>query len=260
MIPFPPCKKKKINPVLFEKIHRIHELAKRSKVKTGVLGHLTNLFEAYQYVYYVWMVQQYLKPTQMLIVDWGGFCGQVTVLLNALGYKVENNVLEYPSTKKDFEEFNISYKKSLSPDILPYENNSITAVISSGVLEHVHEGGVPETKAVAEIYRILEPGGFFFCWNLPRKYALLELLAIIHGTSCHERRYTKEEIMNTLKKQGFIIRDVGTNSGILNIRGVRNIFSLFDPWSYFVCDFYISKIPPFLLLNHHFTIVCQKPK
>jgi len=143
MIP-PLYNKEKVPKILFEKMLRMHELAVTEQYpnKTGVLSHLTNLFEAYQYVYYVIVVDHYLHGRKGKIVDWGGFMGQVTVLLRSIGYNCENNVLSYPSKKEIFAEFDIPYKLNRkNPKKLPYEDNSVLAIISSGVLEHVYEHG-----------------------------------------------------------------------------------------------------------------------
>jgi hypothetical protein len=100
-----------ISPTLFQKIEEIHTLAKKieTEKKTLVLYHLTSLFEAYHYVFYVNFIDTILQKRKGKIVDWGGFVGQVTILLRSLGYDCDNAVLAYPSTKKDFERFEIPY-------------------------------------------------------------------------------------------------------------------------------------------------------
>ena len=266
----PPIQKEALPKILFDKIHRIHNLATQQQTSTGnsALSHLTNLFEAYQYVYYVALVDYYLqrrdqekedKERTGIIVDWGGFVGQVTILLRSLGYDCENNVLTFPSTKDAFDEFNIPYTINKNPKILPYKDNSVSALLSSGVLEHVHEYEMTDEEALQEIYRVLKPGGYFFCWNLPKKYALLELLALQHKNSCHPIRYHQSQFSKKLENTGFQVIDINSNSGILSIGGVRKVLQLFDPWKQFVFDYYVSQLPGIQFLAHHITAVAQKP-
>ena len=65
--------------------------------KRKILIHLTDLKNAYSYVYYTALVDHFLKKEDQngLIVDWGGYVGQMTILLNLLGYNCENYLLEY---------------------------------------------------------------------------------------------------------------------------------------------------------------------
>lgn len=257
----PPSSIKKIPSPLFDIIHRIHDIAvhEQSIRKTTVLSHLTNLYEAYQYVYYVYMVHQFLQGQKGKIVDWGGFIGQVTILLRSLGYDCENNVLSLPSAHDAFTSFAIPYIiNTNNPKVLPYKDNSVFAVISSGVLEHVYEHDMTDREALHEIYRVLQPKGYFFCWNLPKKYALLELLALWHNTSCHPIRYKQTQIKKLLEDSKFDVKDIGSNSGILTVRGLRTILQQFDPWKQFVLDYYASQIPGFHCFAHHITVVAQK--
>lgn len=257
----PPILKKNITPVLFRKIHRINDITSNymGKSHNGVLSHLTNIFEAYAYVYYVAMVDKYLNKKKGKIVDWGGFMGQVTVLLRALGYNCENNVISFPKRKRLFKEFDIPFKLNKKPKILPYKNKSLLALISSGVLEHVQECEMTDQEALKEIYRVLKGDGYFFCWNLPKKYSILEFLARLHGTSVHKIRYTEKQFKKMLIKEGFEIVYIGGNSGVLNIKGMRNLFQIMGPWTYFVIDYYASKLPLINIFSHHITAIARKP-
>lgn len=253
--------KNRIPPILFKTIHDIHDSALLAQPagQSGVLSHLTNMFEAYQYVYYVSLVDAILQGQKGKIVDWGGFIGQVTILLRALNYDCDNLVLELPSKKAYFEKFEAPPLIHPDPKSLPYENNSLLAVISSGVLEHVHEYGQNDFAALQEIYRVLKPGGYFFCWNLPRKYALLELLAQFHGTSCHEKKFLENAFRRMLCQAGFEVPLIGGNSGIFTIKGPRFLLQCFNPWTQFVLDYYAGKVPGFHLLAHHITAIAKKP-
>ncbi len=258
----PPINKKGIPPILFKKIHQINSLALKApqEKKVGVLSHLTNIFEAYNYVYYAYLVDKFLKNKKGRVVDWGGFCGQVTVLLNSLGYKCENYILEYPSQKHLFEELDIPYRLHTDPKRLPYNDNSCLALISSGVLEHVEtDTNITDENALKEIFRVLKPGGFFFCWNLPRKLAFVEILVDIRKKGVHPKRYTSMQFKALLKEAGFHLKYLDVHGDILKIRGLRSLLYKFNPWTSLVIDYYISKLPFINLFSHHITAVAQKP-
>ncbi len=262
MIYPPPFSKEKLPAPLLSTIEKIHALAleEKNEKTAGILAHLTDPAEAYQYVYYTALVHTLLQGKKGKIIDMGGFLGQVTALLRSLEYNCYNLVTEYPTLKKSFELLNIPFVLSKNPTRLPYADASVCAVVSSGVLEHVHEQGWTDAAALQEIYRVLEPGGYFFCWNLPRKYALLEYLSRVHGTSCHDRLYTQKQLKEMTRTCGFEIILLENNSGVLTIKWGRSILRLFDPWTQFVLDYYASKIPLISFFSHHITAILQKPK
>lgn len=256
----PPFSKTKISAVLFEKIHKIQEQAlKVPKEKCGVLRHLIDLNEAYSYIYYVHIVDKTLKKRKGLIVDWGGFCGQITILLNSLGYDCENYVLYYPSQKHLFDKFNIKYQLDPNPKKMPYKSNSCLALISSGVLEHVLEEGVTDKESLKEIYRVLKPGGYFFCWNLPRRFALVELIARLRNKSVHPVKYTSSGFKKLLNEVGFQIDFLNIHGDVLKIGGLRKLLCKFGPWRGFVIDYYASQIPLVNLFSHHIIAIAKKP-
>lgn len=257
----PPLSKQKIPAPLLPTIEKIHTIALQEKNEktAGILAHLTDPAQAYQYVYYAALVDTVLCGKKGKIIDMGGFLGQVTALLRSLHYDCDNLVTAYPSIKKAFAPLDIPFVLSKDATKLPYADRSVTAVVSSGVLEHVHEQGWTDTAALQEIYRVLEPNGYFFCWNLPRHYALLEYLSKFHNTSCHDRLYTQKQLKEMAHSCGFSLVSLENNSDILTIRGPRSILHLFDPWTQFILDYYASKIPFFSLFSHHITAVFQKP-
>lgn len=256
----PPLDKSCIPQKLFEQIHKISEIACHApKNKHKVLQHLINLHEAYNYVYYVYLVDKVLDKAKGRIVDWGGFCGQVTLLLKALGYKCQNYVLTYPSQKRLFDKLDIPYQVGDHPKKLPYKNNSCLALISSGVLEHVSATDTTDKESLEEIFRVLKPGGYFFCWNLPRKFAVVEFLSKYwHGTNCHPIKYTEKKFCRLLEETGFKVTYLDSHGGILTISFLRKILYTFNPWTTFIFDYYFSKLPFFNFFSHHITMVAQK--
>lgn len=76
-------------------------------------------------------------------------------------------------------------------EVMPFENNSFEIVISTEVLEHVPE---PE-KYLAEVLRVLKPGGFFF-FTVP-------FLMSLHEVPHDYYRYTPYALNRIFKKLGF---------------------------------------------------------
>jgi SAM-dependent methyltransferase len=60
------------------------------------------------------------------------------------------------------------------PCVLPFPAGRFDAVFSIGVLEHVHEIGGDQRGSVAEVLRVLKPGGRFFVFHLPNATSWIE--------------------------------------------------------------------------------------
>jgi SAM-dependent methyltransferase len=72
------------------------------------------------------------------------------------------------------------------------------------VLEHVPN----DAASIAEITRILKPGGFFFCFYLPTRLSWTQKVARSRGDEYHDRLYTRQSIDALLKSAGLQLRDV----------------------------------------------------
>jgi len=101
--------------------------------------------------------------------------------------------------------------------------------------------------------------GYFFCWNLPRKWALLEMINYLKKKDCHRRRYNNGEFKKIMKDSGFKIIFFDTHGDILKIkRQIRERIYKKDIWDGFCLDYKFSKLPLINLFSHHITAVCQK--
>ena len=82
---------------------------------------------------------------------------------------------------------------------LPFTDGAFDAVLNSGVLEHVDD----ERAALAELRRVLRPGGRLFTYHLPNRHAYTEWLGRRLGQFHHERTYTRREACALFERAGF---------------------------------------------------------
>lgn len=86
---------------------------------------------------------------------------------------------------------------------LPYDDFTFHVVVSFGVLEHVAD----DAASIAEIARILKPGGLFFCFNLPTKLSWTQAVVRFRGDEYHDRLYTRQTIDKLTSTVGLELRD-----------------------------------------------------
>jgi 2-polyprenyl-3-methyl-5-hydroxy-6-metoxy-1,4-benzoquinol methylase len=88
---------------------------------------------------------------------------------------------------------------------LPFAAGSFDAVFSTGLLEHF-EDSLP---VVAEMTRVLRPGGIFFSDIVPRKFSLLRAFEFMRPQrAVFERAFTRDEILEMLEHAG--LKSAGT--------------------------------------------------
>jgi ubiquinone/menaquinone biosynthesis C-methylase UbiE len=142
------------------------------------------------------------------LLDWGCGYGQVTRLLldqgldvTALDYR-ENvpgdgyyALDRYPEVK--------AYLTS-DPVRLPFGDGAFQAVLSCGVLEHVHD---PDAS-LEEIRRVLAPGGMLYVYKLPNRFSYLERIAKLvglyyHGLAPNDEVYDRRTAYALLERHRF---------------------------------------------------------
>ncbi len=181
-------------------------------------GFLRNPAGLYLYVYLARFVkilsEEYSgRPfSDLSILDWGCGKGQVSKLLRDLGPRVVESC-DLVSDKDDsafgqetpiIEKFNIRVTPLKHEYILPYDSGTFDAVLSVGVLEHV-----PNDRAsLAEIKRVLKPGGLFFCFFLPTNLAWTQKLAHLRGNFYHDRFYNEQSVKEMLASAQLDLLDV----------------------------------------------------
>jgi SAM-dependent methyltransferase len=77
------------------------------------------------------------------------------------------------------------------------------AVASVGVLEHVRETGGSEARSLAEIVRVLRPGGVFLCCHFPNRTSWIDFLARrVPRKHHHVYRYGRGDVTRLVKDAG----------------------------------------------------------
>lgn len=153
------------------------------------------------------------------ILDWGCGAGQVTSLLRARGLEVTaydwRPGLPEP-VYRPLEHFpDVEAHLSSEPVALPFEDRAFDAVLSCGVLEHVHD---PE-RSLEELKRVLEPGGTFYVYKLPNRQSYLEAIARLvaklggdiywHGREPNDKLYDERSARALLERHGYRVRELG---------------------------------------------------
>lgn len=145
-------------------------------------------------------IAQYAPPGARLL-DWGAGQGQMSLLLQRRGFEVTSydvGKVESLAPSQMFPE--ITVRRGVDPITLPYDNQSFDAALSCGVLEHVPY----PAASVAEISRVLRPGGVFFIYNLPQRWSWPETLReVLRMGGTHDRRFTMTEVHHILNSEGF---------------------------------------------------------
>ncbi len=133
------------------------------------------------------------------VLDWGAGWGQTSLLLRARGVRVvAYDVEDKGAASGLLQDADVPYVVSPGPD-LPFPDGAFDGALNCGVLEHVED----EARALAELRRILRPGGRLFTYHLPNRHAYTEWLGRRLGRFHHERTYTRPEAIALFERAGF---------------------------------------------------------
>lgn len=155
-------------------------------------------------------VRRYV-PAGAKVLDWGSGPGHFSYFLCRAGYRASGYSFE-EFTYKDWLK-NAPYtfvKAEGDPVKIPFEDASFDAVASVGVLEHVRETGGTEAGSLAEIARILCPGGVFICTHFPNRASLIDFAASrVPGKHRHEFKYSRADIEKLAADARLTLLEVG---------------------------------------------------
>jgi SAM-dependent methyltransferase len=149
---------------------------------------------------------------ELSLLDWGCGKGQVSKLFRDLGPgRLESCDMQDGTSDSAFgqatpilDRFKLPVTPLTDPVDLPYADASFDVVVSFGVLEHVAN----DAASLAEIARILRPGGLFFCFFLPTRLSWTQAVARGGGDSYHDRLYTRASVETLLHHAGFSLGDL----------------------------------------------------
>lgn len=230
--------------------------------RAGVL-HIDRMESLVQYAFYVALVREWLPDRGAEVLDWGGQHGQVTRLLsryypNTTCYALEGDLYDRTYGLADWHR-----RLGITKVVRAADPRRIAlakrfdAAISSGVLEHVGECGVDERQALAELRRVLKPGGLLFIWNLPRRFGR-EFLYPLLGRATHARRYRKAEIVDLLSACGFDVLYVATHE-LLPLAVMKKLGALVRPDRLLRWDYAVAERLPWLAQNFTLVARCREP-
>lgn len=148
------------------------------------------------------------------VLDWGCGWGQVSALMLDRGLEVTSFDWSEgaPEAQVALERFpEITAFRSSQPVALPYDDSSFDAVLSCGVLEHVHDPG----GSLEELKRVMRPGATFYVYKLPNRSSYLEAVARVlgayyHGKLPNDEIYTVRSARALLERHGYRVGEART--------------------------------------------------
>jgi SAM-dependent methyltransferase len=174
----------------------LDELTALARGPAPELVQFASLASAHQYLglYRLW---RHHVPAGARALDWGAGAGHFSYFLLRAGYRATGFALQPAGFERWLPPvpFRFVVGDAREPARLPFEDQAFDAVASVGVLEHVHETGGDPTASLAEIARVLRPGGKFVCWHLPNRSSWIEFIARrMQRAFRHDRLFADAEI------------------------------------------------------------------
>ena len=162
--------------------------------------HFGSLLAAYQYLEIAREVRAIAGAGAVL--DWGAGFGHVTYLLARLGARVTayDVTPEFRNIGTGlFDAAALELVLGAPADPLPFAEGSVDVALSVGTLEHVAD----EPRSLAELGRVIRPGGRLLVYHLPNRGSWIEALARRSGRFHHDRTYTPSSVATLLAHHGF---------------------------------------------------------
>ena len=193
------------------------------------------------------------------LLDWGAGWGQTSLLLRAHGVRVvAYDVEDKGAAAGLLWATKVPYVVTPGPG-LPFVDGAFDAVLNCGVLEHVDD----ERGALAEIRRVLRPGGRLFTYHLPNRHAYTEWLGRRLGRFHHERTYTRREALALFDRAGFRVRGCHAFHVLpRNVWGRLSPRTPMSPWigiAYERLDVALTRIPGIRRVATAWAVVADRP-
>jgi SAM-dependent methyltransferase len=146
------------------------------------------------------------------VLDWGCGKGHVSKLIRDLSSKrlescdilSERSDSAFGQDVPLIKRSGIQVKPLEHESILPYDSETFDILLSVGVLEHVPN----DQASLAEITRVLKPGGLFFCFFLPTRLSWTQQVCRWMGEGYHDRLYTEGRVKDLLRVAGLDLLDL----------------------------------------------------
>jgi len=181
------------------------ELAAHARAGMPEMLQFGSLASAHQYLplYRLWRRH---VPAGADVLDWGAGNGHFSYFLARGGWQTTGFSF-MPFLYERWLPAGASYRyvagTEREPVKLPFGDESFDAVASIGVLEHVRETGGNEPGSLAEIARVLRPGGALVCWHFPNQWSWIDSIARhVPGKHRHLYRYTRADIRRLVAEAG----------------------------------------------------------
>ena len=160
---------------------------------------------AHQYRRVYALFRKYV-PAGARVLDWGAAGGHFSYFLAHAGYRAAGysfHPFEFAGWLDD-PDYEFTAGSPAEPVKLPYADASFDAVASIGVLEHVRQTGGSESGSLAEIRRVLQPGGVFVCVHFPNRWSWIEAAAALRpGKHHHPYRFVRADVERLTREGGF---------------------------------------------------------
>lgn len=187
----------------------LRELVARARAARLDWPQFLSLAGARQYRQLHRWVRRYVAPGAR-VLDWGTGNGHFCWFLTHAGYRATAFSLEPRAQAAWLDE---PWERFVpgdpaEPVRLPFGDGEFDAVGSVGVLEHVRETGGREDLSLAEIARVLRPGGVFVCVHFPNRGSWIDALARRAGRHRHEWRYGRADIARLVRGAGLELLEV----------------------------------------------------
>jgi len=187
------------------------ELAQLARMQAPELSQFGSLAAAHQYLrlYATW---RRCVPRGAKVLDWGSGNGHFSYFLQRAKYPTTAFSFDPPGFERFLPEGEFRYVSGdeKDPVRLPFPGDAFEAVASIGVLEHVRETGGSEQGSLAEIARVLRPGGVFVCWHFPNRWSWIDWMSRgVPGKHSHLYRYEPSDLRRLVSGAGLEMVEAG---------------------------------------------------